>query len=122
MTDMSAVPAADETARRDEALSNACIDEDMHQPEVGQLEGAAPLDPPSAAQAEQWWPNPGQDPVASFDGVSVSYSRVPAVADVSFPVPRGSIVALIGPSGSGKSTLLRCLNRMNDLVPGCRVE
>jgi ABC-type phosphate transport system ATPase subunit len=37
------------------------------------------------------------------------------------PVPRGSIVALIGPSGSGKSTLLRCLNRLNDLVPGCRV-
>jgi len=66
MTGMPAVPAADETARRDEALSNACIDEYMHQPEVGPLEGAAPLDHPSAAQAGQWWPNPGEDPVASF--------------------------------------------------------
>jgi phosphate transport system ATP-binding protein len=45
-----------------------------------------------------------------------------AVRDVSFPVPRGSIVALIGPSGAGKSSLLRCLNRTNDLVPGARVD
>jgi phosphate transport system ATP-binding protein len=122
MTDMPAAPAADETARRDEALSNACIDECMHQPEVGPLEDAAPRDHLSAAPAEQWWPNPGEDPVASFGGVSVSYNGVLAVAGVSFPVPRGSVVALIGPSGSGKSTLLRCLDRMNDLVPGCRVE
>ena len=122
MADMPAAPAADETARRDQALSNAYIDECMHQPEAGPVEGAAPGDHPSAAQAGQWWPNPGADPVASFEGVSVSYSGVLAVADVSFPVPRGSTVALIGPSGSGKSTLLRCLDRMNDLVPGARVE
>ena len=103
MSDMPAVPAADETARRDQALSDACIDEYMHQPEDGPLKGATPLDHPSAAQAKQWWPNPGEDPVASFGGVSVSYSGVLAVADVSFPIPRGSIVALIGPSGSARA-------------------
>src|SRR5690606_33887955 len=37
-------------------------------------------------------------------------------------IPRHKTTALIGPSGSGKSTLLRCLNRMNDLIPGARVE
>jgi phosphate transport system ATP-binding protein len=122
MADTPAAPAADETARRDEALSNACNDEYMRQAEVGPLKSAAPADHPSAAQAEQWWPNPGENPVASYGHVSVSYNGVLAVADASFPIPRGSIVALIGPSGSGKSTLLRCLDRMNDLVPGCRVE
>jgi hypothetical protein len=59
MTDMPAAPAAGETARRDEALSNACIEECMRQPEAGPLEGAVPLGHPSAAQAGQWWPNPG---------------------------------------------------------------
>ena len=54
MADTPAAPAADETARRDEALSNACNDEYMHQPEVGPLKDAAPADHPSAAQAEQW--------------------------------------------------------------------
>jgi phosphate transport system ATP-binding protein len=54
--------------------------------------------------------------------VTVSYSGVPAVCDVAFPVPAGEIVALIGPSGSGKSSLIRCMNRMNDLVPGGRVD
>jgi len=41
---------------------------------------------------------------------------------VDLAVPPRSILALIGPSGSGKSTVLRCFNRMNDLVPGARVE
>ena len=54
--------------------------------------------------------------------MTVSYSGVPAVRDVEFPVPSGEIVALIGPSGSGKSSLIRCMNRMNDLVPGARVD
>jgi phosphate transport system ATP-binding protein len=54
--------------------------------------------------------------------VAVYYRVFPAVVGVSMVVPQNRIVAIIGPSGCGKSTLLRSLNRMNDLVPGARVE
>src|SRR5713226_10711628 len=54
--------------------------------------------------------------------VAVYYRTFPAVVDVSMTVPQNRIVAIIGPSGCGKTTLLRSLNRMNDLVPGARVE
>jgi phosphate transport system ATP-binding protein len=52
----------------------------------------------------------------------VSYGAKPAVQGVTFDVGMNEITALIGPSGCGKSTLIRCLNRMNDLIPGARVE
>ena len=54
--------------------------------------------------------------------MSVAYSGNPAVRDISFEVGKNEITALIGPSGCGKSTLLRCLNRMNDLIPGAAVS
>jgi len=54
--------------------------------------------------------------------VSVYYGNFPAVRGVTLPVYRNEITAMIGPSGSGKTTMLRCLNRMNDLVEGARVE
>jgi phosphate transport system ATP-binding protein len=54
--------------------------------------------------------------------LSVLYGDKPAVRGVSIKVPDRRVVAFIGPSGCGKSTLLRCFNRMNDLVPGARVE
>jgi len=50
------------------------------------------------------------------------YTKFHALKDVSMPVQENKITALIGPSGCGKSTLLRCLNRMNDLIPGCKVS
>jgi phosphate transport system ATP-binding protein len=49
------------------------------------------------------------------------YAKFHALKAVSMPVQERMITALIGPSGCGKSTLLRCLNRMNDLITGCRV-
>ncbi len=50
------------------------------------------------------------------------YSGFRALEDVSIRFKEKQISALIGPSGCGKSTFLRCLNRMNDLIPGTRVE
>jgi len=53
--------------------------------------------------------------------VCVSYSGKEALHHVNLNFPRGMVTALIGPSGCGKSTFLRSLNRMNNLIPGCRV-
>ncbi len=50
------------------------------------------------------------------------YGSFKALEDVSLLFLEGQVTALIGPSGCGKSTFLRCLNRMNDLIPGTRVE
>ena len=54
--------------------------------------------------------------------LSVLYGETRAVKHISITIPDRKVVAFIGPSGCGKSTLLRCFNRMNDLVPGARVE
>ncbi len=53
---------------------------------------------------------------------SVFYGNVEAVRRVTFDITRGNVTALIGPSGCGKSTFLRAINRMNDLIPGCRTS
>jgi phosphate transport system ATP-binding protein len=50
------------------------------------------------------------------------YGNFKALADISLEMKENQVTALIGPSGCGKSTFLRCLNRMNDLIPGTRVE
>lgn len=54
--------------------------------------------------------------------VNVFYDEKHAIQDVTVDIGRNEVIALIGPSGCGKSTFIRCLNRMNDTVPGCRVE
>jgi phosphate transport system ATP-binding protein len=50
------------------------------------------------------------------------YSEVQALHGISLAIPQNSVTGLIGPSGCGKSTFLRCLNRMNDIIPGIRVD
>ena len=58
----------------------------------------------------------------SIDGLHLWYGAVQALRGITMAIPAGQVTSLIGPSGCGKSTLLKCLNRMNDLVEGCRVE
>ena len=69
-------------------------------------------------------PGPEQStaPVIELKDVSFYYGAFRAVKDISISVPPQRITALIGPSGCGKSTLLRTINRMNDLIPGTRLE
>jgi len=50
------------------------------------------------------------------------YGEKQALFKNTLPIQKGLVTALIGPSGCGKSTLLRCLNRMNDLVDGLRID
>ena len=54
--------------------------------------------------------------------LNLYYGQKHALKDVSLDIKENKITAFIGPSGCGKSTFLKTLNRMNDLVPGCRVE
>jgi phosphate transport system ATP-binding protein len=63
-----------------------------------------------------------RDVVFDVQDLSVSYGGFRAVRDVTVPILEHEITALIGPSGCGKTTFLRCLNRMNDLIEGARVE
>jgi phosphate transport system ATP-binding protein len=63
-----------------------------------------------------------RDVVFGIDDLGVAYGSNVAVKDVSLDVYRNLITAVIGPSGCGKSTFIRCLNRMNDLVPGVKVS
>lgn len=66
--------------------------------------------------------HPASGPALALKGVSCWYGGFRAVRDVHLTIPRNKVTALIGPSGCGKSTLLRSINRMNDLVPGFRME
>jgi phosphate transport system ATP-binding protein len=62
-----------------------------------------------------------RDVVFGVDDLSVHYGANLALAGVRLDIYRNLITAMIGPSGCGKSTFIRCLNRMNDLIPGVKV-
>jgi phosphate transport system ATP-binding protein len=67
-------------------------------------------------------PGVAREIVLDIRELAVYYGSFRAVRGISLPIGRNEITALIGPSGCGKTTVLRCLNRMNDLIEGARVE
>ncbi len=81
-----------------------------------------PVAPIEVAQRSDARPPMHRDVVFDVRGLTVRYGTTVAVKDVSLEIHRNVVTALIGPSGCGKSTFIRCLNRMNDLIPGARVE
>ena len=60
-------------------------------------------------------------PVLEIQEFCLWYGQKQALFDISMPVSKGKVTALIGPSGCGKTTLLRCVNRMNDLIDSVRI-
>ena len=64
----------------------------------------------------------GGEAVIEAAGLNVHYGDFHALKDINLQIAAKEITALIGPSGCGKSTFLRCMNRMNDSIPDCRVS
>ena len=62
------------------------------------------------------------DPKIKIENLNLYYGAFQALKNVTFDIPERKITAIIGPSGCGKSTLIRCLNRMNELISGVRIE
>ena len=62
-----------------------------------------------------------REAVFRVEDLSVTYSGALALSGVTLNVHKKAVTAFIGPSGCGKSTFIRCLNRMNDVIPGARV-
>ena len=57
-----------------------------------------------------------------IQNLNLFYDKFHALKNINMNISSNEITAFIGPSGCGKSTLLKTLNRMNDLVEGCRIE
>jgi phosphate transport system ATP-binding protein len=80
-----------------------------------------PMRPVDVAERREASPET-REPVFEIKGLTARYGTNVAIKDVHLEISRNLITAVIGPSGCGKSTFIRCLNRMNDLIPGARVE
>jgi phosphate transport system ATP-binding protein len=93
----------------------------MQQPEQGSV-AKTELPKPTALQEGQKAADTPGTSVFDTKQVSIYYGSFQAVTDVSLTIYEHEITAFIGSSGSGKTTVLRAFNRMNDLVPGARME
>jgi phosphate transport system ATP-binding protein len=82
----------------------------------------SPMRPVEVAERQDEAQSQTGDTVFDIQGLKASYGSNVAVKDVDLEIYRNMITAVIGPSGCGKSTFIRCLNRMNDEVPGFRHE
>ena len=85
------------------------------------------LTPPAAAMtatsvATRPIIDPPETAVFGLSELNLWYGHKHAIGDIGMKLPVNKVTALIGPSGCGKSTLLRCLNRMNDLIPGVHIK
>jgi phosphate transport system ATP-binding protein len=80
---------------------------------------ALPIEPEGSSEEPDAAPPPT---VFRIENLTAYYGKSAAVRDVTFDVPGNQVTAIIGPSGCGKSTFIRCLNRMNDVVPGFHTE
>ena len=84
--------------------------------------GTAPIRRPEVIAGARADEPVNAEAVFQVKGLDFYYGPFLAIRDVSMDVYKHQITAVIGPSGCGKSTFLRCLNRMNELIPGTRVE
>jgi phosphate transport system ATP-binding protein len=82
----------------------------------------APIDITATLQRDAEAPVAKGEVVFGINDLTVSYGSNLALSGVSLDIYKNLITAMIGPSGCGKSTFIRCLNRMNDLVPGVKVD
>jgi phosphate transport system ATP-binding protein len=89
--------------------------------DVNQTVTMPPMRPVEVAERQEAGPQ-ARDVVFDIRGLTARYGTNVAVRDVNLEVYRNLITAVIGPSGCGKSTFIRCINRMNDDVPGFRLD
>jgi len=80
------------------------------------------LKPEVTTEAQEKKPSAGKEAIVRVRDLNVYYGATRALKSVSVDIPEKQTTAFIGPSGCGKTTLLRCLNRMNDLIAGVRIE
>src|SRR5690606_8285536 len=108
-------PTTDSSATPDRIREEA--EARVHEARANALPGA-----PAGQKAPSGARLPAERAKIQVRNVDFWYGMTQVLRDVTLDVGAHEVTAFIGPSGCGKSTLLRCLNRMNELIPGTRLE